>query len=117
MSLPAALPRARSKILRFLGFNFQTLREFAPSRKTALYLSLAASPIAIYAYDRRAADTIRSEFIDRVRQLADAPLPGPDDGEDALLEFPRKIWIMSTSVPDDIQVDRANRWFKTYIQV
>ena len=117
MSLPAVPARARSKLLRFLGINFHTLREFAPSRKTALYVSLAASPFAVYFYDRRQAKQILGDYESRVRHLADGPLPSPDDGLDAVLQYPRKIWIMSSRVPDDVEVDRANRWFKTYIQV
>ena len=115
---PAIPPRNRSKILRFLGINVKTLLEFAPSRKTSMYLTLAASPVALYLYDRKCAEEVLAEYKKRVAHMAEAPMPSQDEAdEDALLKWPRKIWIMSTRVPDDFEEDRGNRWFKTYIKV
>lgn len=109
--------RPKSKVLRFLGINPYILKDFIPSGKTAAYLTLAASPVAFYLYDRRCAEQIMEEYKAKVRHLADAPMPNSGDVDKDELEFPRKVWIMSTRVPDDGENDRGNRWFKNYIQV
>lgn len=109
--------RPKSKVLRFLGINPYILKDFIPARKTAAYLTLAASPVAFYLYDRRCAEEIMEQYKAKVRHLAEAPMPASGDIEKDELEFPRKVWIMSTRVPDDSENDRGNRWFKNYIQV
>ena len=109
--------RPRSKILRFLGINFKTLAEFAPSRKTAGRVAVIASPLALYLYDRRVAAQILEEHKRQVSHLADAPLPADDAGEETLLQYPKKVWVMTSRVPDDFEDDRAYRWFKYYVKV
>lgn len=108
--------RPKSKVLRFLGINPYILKDFIPRGKTAAYMTLAASPIAFYLYDRRCAEEIMEQYKSKVRHLAEAPLPDSGDLEKDELEFPRKVWVMSTRVPDDSENDRGNRWFKNYIQ-
>lgn len=111
------LKRPKSRVLRFLGINPYLLKDFIPSGKTAAYLTVAASPIAFYLYDRQRAEEIKKDYTRKVQHLADAPVPSSGNVEADDLEFPRKVWIMSTRVPDDHENDRANRWFKNYIQV
>lgn len=108
--------RPKSKVLRFLGINPYILKDFIPRGKTAAYMTLAASPIAFYLYDRRCAEEIMEQYKSKVRHLAEAPMPDSGDLEKDELEFPRKVWVMSTRVPDDSENDRGNRWFKNYIQ-
>lgn len=109
--------RPKSKVLRFLGINPYILKDFIPGGKTAAYITLAASPVAFYLYDRRCAEQIMEEYKAKVRHLADAPMPASGDLDYDELAYPRKVWVMSTRVPDDSENDRANRWFKNYIQV
>lgn len=114
--------------------TYKGTMELAPTRKTAAYMALATSPIFFYLYDRRAAAEILETHKERVRHLAEVQLPdppaSPEPGtssstrsraassvNDAELEFPRKVWIMTTCVPDDMEADRGNRWFKTYVKV
>lgn len=120
-------PPPKSKLLRFMGINPAAMKDFIPSRKTSMYFTLIASPFLLYMYDRRCAERIMDEYKARVSHLAERPLPEPLEGggggargagsPDAALEFPRKVWIMSSRVPDDFEEDRGNRWFKTYIKV
>ena len=105
--------KERSKLLRFFGLRWGAVTELLPGRTTKLVLLGLASPFALYSYDRYEAAKIMQEYKDRVQHLADIPL---DEATDEL-EYPRKIWIMSTRVPDDTEDDRGNRWFKTYIKV
>ena len=123
----------RSRILRFMGWpTYKGTMELAPTRKTAAYMALAISPVFFYLYDRRAAAEILEAHKERVRHLAEVQLPdppaAPEPGTSSShlratrstsdeLEFPRKVWIMTTCVPDDMEADRGNRWFKTYVKV
>jgi import inner membrane translocase subunit TIM54 len=93
------------------------MKDFIPSRKTAGFLALAATPFAMYMYDRRCAEQIMEEYKAKVRALAEAPMPDSGDIKKDELLFPRKVWVMSSRVPDDSENDRGNRWFKNYIQV
>jgi len=81
-----------------------------------MYFSLAASPVLLYMYDRRCAERIMQDYKNRVSHLAEQAMPDPESTQDADIQFPRKIWIMSSRVPDDFEEDRGNRWFKTYIK-
>lgn len=111
---PTLQPRKeRSKLLRFFGLRWGAVTELLPGRNTRLVLLALASPFALYSYDRHQAAKILQEYKDRVKHLADIPIDAAIDE----LDYPRKIWIMSTRVPDDTEDDRGNRWFKTYIKV
>ena len=103
----------RSKLMRFWGVNFGALKDFAPARKTQAVIALLLSPVGLYMYDRSVAAKTLLDYKERVKNLADVEFNQEHDE----LEFPRKIWIMSTRVPDDTEDDRGNRWFKTYIKV
>ncbi|KAH9966526.1 inner membrane protein import complex subunit Tim54-domain-containing protein [Russula dissimulans] len=106
-------PRKKSGFrtaLEFTGIppSWLDKRPRLPSRNWLIFLSVTQSLIACYVYDRHQSRKIRQEYVDRVKHLADEPLP--------TLDFPRTVTVYSAKWPGDDDWDRGARYFKKYVK-
>jgi Inner membrane protein import complex subunit Tim54 len=80
-----------------------------PSRNTILFFSVVFSVGGMYMYDRWKAKKLKREYIDLVRWRGHETL--------AFDQWPRKVQVLTSRVPDDDQSDRALTWWKKYVKV
>jgi import inner membrane translocase subunit TIM54 len=80
-----------------------------PSRNTIIFLSVVSFVGGLYSYDRWKAKKLKQEYIELVRWRGKEPL--------AYDEWPRRVQVLSSRVPDDDQSDRALIWWKKYVKV
>lgn len=80
-----------------------------PSPKVSIFLATVAGITGAWYYDRRQCKLIRQEYIDKVKHLADEPLPTWDRS--------RKVMVYACKWPGDEQHHSSLKWFKQYIKV
>jgi hypothetical protein len=80
-----------------------------PSRNTIIFFSVVFTLGGMYTYDRWTAKKLKKEYTELVRWRGHESL--------AVDEWPRKIQVLSSRVPDDDQSDRALIWWKKYVKV
>ena len=107
-------PRKKSGFrtaLEFTGIppSWLDKRPRLPSRNWLVFLSVTQSLIACYVYDRHQSRKIGQEYVDRVKHLAEEPLP--------TLDFPRTVTVYSAKWPGDDDWDHGARYFRKYVKV
>jgi import inner membrane translocase subunit TIM54 len=81
-----------------------------PSRNWSIFLGIVGSISYLYYDDRKRADKIRNEYIDKVKFLAEQPTVNA-------LEQLRKVKVYGARWPEDDESDRALRYFRKYVKV
>ncbi|KAG8903474.1 mitochondrial import inner membrane translocase subunit tim54 [Tulasnella sp. 403] len=110
---PSEIPEAKlpgwARALEHTGIPTSWLRRpRLPSPRMMAFIVTVAGIGGTYYYDRRQCKLIRQEYIDKVKHLADEPLP--------TWEKARKVKVYACKWPGDEQYDRSLIWFKKYIK-
>lgn len=70
---------------------------------------VVASGVSLYVYDRRECKRLQQEYIARVEPYG-KQLLGPQ-------ELPRKVLVLTSRVPEDVEWDRGLKYFRRYVKV
>ncbi|KAI0076469.1 hypothetical protein K474DRAFT_1698405 [Panus rudis PR-1116 ss-1] len=109
---PEAPPRLTGvkAALRYTGIppSWLDKRPSLPSRNWLIFIGVTSTITGYYLYDRRECKRIRQEYVDRVKDLAEAPLHS--------LDYPRKVTVYGTKWPGDEDSDRSLRYFRKYVK-
>jgi len=107
-------PRKKSGFrtaLEFTGIppSWLDKRPRLPSRNWLVFLSVTQSLIACYVYDRHQSRKIGQEYVDRVKHLAEEPLP--------TLDFPRTVTVYSASGQGTTTGIKGAQYIRKYVKV
>ncbi|KAG8854081.1 mitochondrial import inner membrane translocase subunit tim54 [Tulasnella sp. 330] len=79
-----------------------------PSKKVMVFVGTVSGLLGAYYYDRKQCRLIRQSYIDKVKHLAEEPMPP--------WELPRKVTVYACKWPGDDAHDRSAKWFRTYVK-
>lgn len=96
--------------LKYTGIpqSWLSKRPKLPSRNWLIFIGVTSTVTGYYWYDRRQCKAIRQAYVDKVKDLAEAPLHSHD--------YPRKVTVYGAKWPDDEDSDRAIKYFRKYVK-
>lgn len=91
------------------AIRHHSYRPKMPGPKMTAFLAVTFGLTGAYIYDRRECERLKSEYMDKVRWMSEAPLNSN--------EMSRKIKVYGARVPEDGELERSSKWFKRYMRV